>query len=86
MHFCLRFPGPPNLGLSEQYLHLPRSSLIKHGPHCLHVLGLLLFFALFKQYVAFQKKWRTNTWTAPTFVLERDQNNIYSKNTYTHIA
>ena len=35
MHFCLFVPGPPNLGLSKQFLHLPQSSFLQpvHTPH-----------------------------------------------------
>jgi len=36
MHGCLRVPGPPNLGLSTQFLHVPQSSSVRHAAHALH--------------------------------------------------
>jgi hypothetical protein len=36
MHGCLRVPGPPNLGLSTQFLHDPQSSERKQLAHALH--------------------------------------------------
>jgi len=40
MHLCFLIKGPPNLGLSKQYMHLPQSS----ARHVAHFPQLHTFF------------------------------------------
>ena len=40
-HFCFFVPGPPNLGLSKQFVQRAQSAGIKHGLHTPH--SFLLF-------------------------------------------
>eukprot|EP00966_Prymnesium_polylepis_P027174 628504-Prymnesium_polylepis.1 len=43
VHACFRLPGPPNLGLSTQFLHSPQSSALHaaHTPHRAERMRLL---------------------------------------------
>ena len=63
MQLCYSFPGPLNLGLSLQYLHVPQSSHM----HPVHTPQRFLFDFMFA--VQREIEWHTVDWIICSYLL-----------------